>query len=189
MDGPDRIRAAIAVAEAGVLSAQLDRLSDAEEVLRETLDQVSDPDARQILEGWPGDDRRHGWSPVNRCRRSAREWEPTAALAASLENAAAGRFELAGRIATKASPRRRMARPSSRTSTSICAWRRRGRCCSAVESMMPKCMQRAAYEAALDERADFPRASWCMARGFILVARGLPRSASRALREAAREFE
>ena len=49
--GPDRLRASIAADEAGVLSHQLGRLSDAEQVLRETLERVQRPDAREVLEG------------------------------------------------------------------------------------------------------------------------------------------
>ena len=47
----------------------------------------------------------------------------------------------------------------------------------------------AAYDAAVIEGAEFPRAIWSLARGIVFVVRGLPRDAIPALREAAGNLE
>ena len=51
LPGPDVVRAGAAAGAAGVLSHQLGDLDGAEAVLQQTLEQISDPDARAILEG------------------------------------------------------------------------------------------------------------------------------------------
>ena len=100
MAGSDRLRAAVAADEAGVLSHQLGRLSDAEQVLRETLEHVRDPEAREVLEGGRAAIVVSGGFATTGGIEPPTDTVPTAALAALIENAAAGHLDLAVRIAT-----------------------------------------------------------------------------------------
>jgi len=187
--GADRLRAAIAVDEAGVLSHQLGRPSDAERVLNETLEEVSDPDARAILEG--------GRAVIVVSRGYATSGDvnpatttvPTAALAAVIENAMAGRFDAALRIASE-----RLATASEWTDEfpAIELFLRLTQTwalllCGEVADAQARAD--AGYSTALDERADFPRVTWSFVRGVILAVRGLSTRATRALREAAGGFD
>ena len=101
MPGSDRIRAPVATDEAGVLSHQLGRLADAERVLSETLEQVSDPDARAILEGGRAAIVVSGGHATTGDPEHLAGAVPTAALAAVIEYAAAGRLDVAVRIASE----------------------------------------------------------------------------------------
>ena len=190
LPGPDALRASVAAGEAGVLSHQLGRFADAERVLRETAERVTDPDAWAILEGGRAGNARlrrllgrrrnrgsHGRGADRRLGRRAR--------------AHRGRAPRSGRPRRDRTPRvgdpvgrrvpddRPVPRPRGRRVAVLLS----GRVGEAEQHA------EAAYDAAVIEGAEFPRAIWSLARGIAFLVRGLPRSATPALREAAGAFE
>ncbi len=189
LPGPDTIRAAVAAGEAGVLSHQLGRFAEAELVLGETLEQINDPDARAIIEGGRA-------AMVASAGRSAGVAEqqltgaaPTAVLAAVLDHTAAGRLELAVRIATErlSTTSQWIAEfPTIDLYLDLARTRALLLCGQVAEA---QARADAAYEEAVVESADFPRAIWSLGRGIVFVVRGLPHRARLALREAASAFE
>ena len=84
-----------------MLSHQLGRLADAERVLSETLEQVKDPDARAILEGGRAAIVVSAGHATTGDPEHLAGAAPTAALAAVIECAAAGRLDVAVRIASE----------------------------------------------------------------------------------------
>ncbi|MGH8977329.1 MAG: AAA family ATPase, partial [Acidimicrobiia bacterium] len=189
LDGPDRLRAAVATDEAGVLSHQLGRLADAERVLDETLELVSDSHARAVLEGGRAAIVVSAGHATTGDPEHLSSGAPTAAVAAVIESTAGGRLDLAVRIAEE-----RLATASQWTAefpavelyfglAQSWALGLRGDLEDALE------LADAAYATALEDGLDFPRVSWCMVRGMILVTRGRPTSATRALLEGLAAFE
>ena len=189
LPGPDTLRAAAAAGEAGVLSHQLGRLADAETVVHEALQQVRDPEARALLEG------ARAAMIVSSGERTHVDADaligaaPTAVLAAVLELTADGRLDRAGRLAME-----RLATASE--------WRAEF---ATIDLFLDLARTRAlllngqiteaqdhadtAFDAAVIEGAEFPRAIWSLARGIAFVVRGRPRDAIPTLREAAGIFE
>jgi DNA-binding CsgD family transcriptional regulator len=189
LPGPERLRASIAADEAGVLSHQLGRLAEGERVLSETLEELSDPEARALVEGAraailvsTGNATTGEPAPVT-------SGVPTAVLAAVIEHATAGRLDLAVQLA-------------SECLTAAGEWSDEF---AAIELFLQlteawalvlrgdlrdaQARADAAYADALEHRSDFPRVTWSFVRGIVFVARGLPNSASHALREAIGGFE
>ena len=190
MAGSDRLRAAVAADEAGVLSHQLGRLSDAERVLSETLEQVRDPERARSPRRRTGRDRRERRLRDDRwIRNRLTDAVPTAALAAVIESAAAGRLDLAVRIAseqlatapqwTDEFPKVELYLHLARTWALLL----NGDLADAQVEPTPD------TRTPLEEGAEFPRVTWSLLRGMILVAQGRPHTAMRALLEAAARFE
>jgi DNA-binding CsgD family transcriptional regulator len=186
--GSDRLRAAVAVDEAGVLSHQLGLQTDAERVLSETLAAVSDPDARAILEGGRAVIGVSGGYATTGNTRQLTSTIPTAALAAVIEGATAGRLDRAVHIASE-----RLTTASQWTDefptielflnlTQTWALLLSGHLIEAQGRAD------AGYTDALEARIEFPRVTWSFVRGVIFVARGLPQSAHRVLHEAVGGF-
>ncbi|MET1001607.1 MAG: AAA family ATPase [Acidimicrobiia bacterium] len=187
--GSDRLRASVATNEAGVLSAQLGRLSDAERVLSETLEQVRDPDARAILEGGRAAIVVSGGFATTNGPEPLTNAVPTAVLAAVLESTAAGRLDLAVRIASE-----RLATAPQWTNEfpKIELFLHLARTWALVLKGDLADAQVAAdvqYATAVEDRTEFPRATWSLLRGMIHVAQGRPNTAMRTLLEAAAGFE
>ena len=172
-----------------MLSHQLHRLADAEQVLSETLDQVSDAHARATLEGARAAIVVSGGFGVALPAEPPTSLVPTAALASLIENATAGRLDRAVQIATNhlaTAPEWTHEFPTIELYLQLAqtwALTLSGRTSDA------QVRADAGYAAAVDEHAEFPRLTWSFVRGMIFVARGLPHSASRALREAEAGFE
>ena len=187
--GPDRLRAAIAADEAGVLSHQLGRLADAERVLSETLEQVRDPGARAVLEGGRAAivvSSGHGMHGEPDAVTSV---VPTAALAALIESATAGRLERAVAIAAEhlaTAPQWTEEFPTIELYFHLA---RSWALILSGELGDAQVHAEVGYATALEENAEFPRGTWSFVRGVIHVARGRPHSATRALQEAASAFE
>jgi tetratricopeptide (TPR) repeat protein len=189
LPGPDRLRASAATSEAGVLSHQLGRLPDAEQILRDTLEQVTDAHARATLEGGRAAIVVSGGFPMSGTPGTHTSAVPTAALAALIENATAGQLDRAVLIATD-----QLATASEWTAEfpTIELYLHLAQTWALTLSgglSDAQARADAAYAAAVEEHAAFPRLTWSFVRGMIFVARGLPHSATRALREAAAGFE
>jgi DNA-binding CsgD family transcriptional regulator len=189
LTGSDRLRASIAADEAGVLSHQLSRLPDAERVLSDTLEHLTDPEARAIVEGGRAAIFVSSGHATTAEPEELTTAVPTAALAALIEHATAGRLERAVRIA-----REQLATASEWTFeyptielyfelAQSWAFVLRG------DLVAAEARADTGYEAALEARAEFPRCTWSFVRGIVFVMRGRPGSAARALREAIGGFE
>jgi DNA-binding CsgD family transcriptional regulator len=189
LPGSDRLRASVATSEAGVLSHQLGRVAEAERVLDQTSEILSDPRATAVLEG--------GRAAILVSRGFDRQdlpglltgSTPTGALAKFIHHATAGRLDDAIGIATG-----QLATASDWTEEfpTIELYLQLARTWALMLSgrlIEAQTAADAAYRTAVEEHAEFPRLTWSFVRGMILVARGLPRSATRALREAGAGFE
>ena len=187
--GPDRLRAAIATDEAGVLSHQLGRLADAERVLSETLEQVRDPGARAVLEGGRAAIVVSSGQGMHGEADAVATVVPTAALAAVIENATAGHLERAVAIAEEHLATAPQWTEEFPTIELYFQLTRSWALILSGELGDAQVHAEVGYATALEENAEFPRGTWSFVRGVIDVARGRPESATRALQEATSAFE
>jgi DNA-binding CsgD family transcriptional regulator len=189
LPGPERLRAAVAADEAGVLSHQLGRLEDAERILAETLDQLTDPGARAVVAGGRAAIVVSAGQSTPGVADELAARVPTAALAAAIDHAAAGRLELAASIADE-----QLATAARWTDDfpTIELYLTLARAWIFVMGGELECARLRAdeeYARALEEGAEFPRLTWSVVRGLVAVAQGRPRTATRALHEAVGGFE
>jgi DNA-binding CsgD family transcriptional regulator len=158
-------------------------------VLRETAERVTDPVARAILEGGRAAMLVSAGYSTTLGTEDLTGAAPTAVLAATLEHTAAGHLDRADRVAIErlASATQWVGEfPTIDLFLDLAQTRAvllSGRVGEAEHHA------EAAYDAAVIEGAEFPRAIWSLARGIVFLVRGLPRPAIPALREAAGEFE
>ena len=187
LPGSDRLRASVATDEAGVLSHQLGRWSDAEDVLRETLELVSDRDARAIIEGGRAAilvSGGHGTAPR---RTHGRRAHRRAGRRDRARRRGSPRFrDPSG--AGNASPPRPSGPTSFRWSSTSSSSRQTWAFVLSGQLEDAQTCADAGYAAALEEHAEFPRVTWSLVRGLIFVTRGQPHTATRALQEAAAGF-
>ena len=160
LPGTDRVRAAAAMGESSVLYHQLGRFSDAQRVLREAQEQVTDVDARRILDGaLLAKESRPNIDPDELSQLA-----PSAALRGMIEYAARGQIVLAIRIG-----RERLETASEWNEefptiemllrlTTVWALALGGWVYEAQTEA------EAAYAAAVHERAEYPRVAWSLAR-------------------------
>ncbi len=145
---------------------------------------VRDPEAREVLEGGRAAIVVSGGFATTGGIEPPTDTVPTAALAALIENAAAGHLDLAVRIATDQLatapewtddfPKLELYMHLARSWALLL----RGDLIDAQARVD------AGYKEALEVGAEFPRVTWSLLRGMILVAQGRPDSARRALLEA-----
>ena len=172
-----------------MLSHQLRRFADAETVVHEALQEVRDPEARALLEG------ARAAMIVTRGERVQVDAEalvgaaPTAVLAAVLELTADGRIDRAARLAMERLATASEWRAEFATIDLFLDLARTRALLLNGQIVEAQDHADAAYDAAVIEGAEFPRAIWSLARGIVFVARGLPRDAIPALREAAGSLE
>jgi DNA-binding CsgD family transcriptional regulator len=180
----DALRALVAIDLAAALSHQLRRPSDAQRILDEALDQVIDPDARARIEA----SRAAMVVSAGYATTGAAETladVPTGALAAVIEHATKGHFNLAAHLASEwlaTAPTWTEDYPTIELYFQLAqSWT------LVLSGYITEAQVRAdaGYADALEARAEYPRLTWSFLRGLIFVTRGLPQSAMRALQEAA----
>lgn len=183
LPGPDRVRAALAIAHASALNYRLGCRADAERVLARAAGRIQDGSAARLIDGALalfGATDRLVWDADADALPAV---EPSVALAAALELTASGRFEAATRTVDAAIATREIwgeEFPSVELFLQLVrAWSRLlGGHVREVEAEAE-----VRYAAAVRERADYPRARWCLMRGLVGVIQGSPRHAISALHE------
>jgi len=189
LPGPDLIRAAAAAGEVGVLAFQLGQLDAAEQVLVEALDVIRDPDARAIVEGARAALRVTTGNTSSTEPESLDDAAPTTVLAAVLESTAVGHLHKGARLAAdRLATASRWAAAFPTIDLYLDLARIRALLLSG-EIVEAQQHAETAYEAAVIEGAEFPRAIWSFGRGVSSLLRGHPTQAIPALRETRAVFE
>ena len=183
LPGPDRVRAALVMGQASTLNYQLARPAEAVAVLQRAAAGVEDPRARQRIDAalrlfgatTPGSTSEDPELDAGAA--------PTAVLAATLEKTAAGQLDAAIRLSDEA-----MAGAAvwSEEFPSVVLFLRLARAWARLLSGQVLEVGAEAdvqYAAAVMERTDYPRVSWCLVRGVAALLRGRPESAAGAVRE------
>lgn len=190
MDGPELVRARMAVAWAGTLAYQFDQPAEAEMVLRETRDRLGDDASRTVVDGAIASIRAtHFGAGALDLAELAGQLSPQAVMAVALESTGRGRFDAAVHVIDDllASAGRW---PEDFPATSVLvrmirAW------CLLLAGYADEAQREAdeRYQEAVRQRADYPRVNWSLMRGMVAVMRGHFRPATVALREAIAVYE
>jgi DNA-binding CsgD family transcriptional regulator len=184
LPGPDQARAGAAIAEAGVLTYQLGRTSDAVAVLRDARARIDDPDAQRLVEGTLGALGTIDGSSRTLDLAALADTSPPAAMAAAINLTLAGQLDLAVQIADRAIADEGTwagSLPSTQLRLHLArVWAR----ILAGDVIDAEAEAERRHAAAVRDRADMPRIGWSVACGLAAVLRGHPRSAAAVLREA-----
>jgi DNA-binding CsgD family transcriptional regulator len=181
VDGPDLARAPAAMGHSSELHYHFGRPAEAEAVLRRAEARVTDPEALRLLRGalamFDATSGRH------RSHESVTSDAPSAALAAAIESATRGQFDVAEGTATQALATSDVWGDQFPTVALllrlVTTWAR----AMAGRIREAELEAQREYATAIAEHLDYPRVTWCLIRGYVCLLRGLPGDASRALRE------
>jgi DNA-binding CsgD family transcriptional regulator/tetratricopeptide (TPR) repeat protein len=184
LDGPDRMRASLAMGHASAYRYHLNQPAEAQAILRRARERITDREALDVIDGALAMFGATDLSPdAPSGLATANNVAPSAALAAAVRQTTAGQIDTALETIDTALATADVWVQEFPTVILMLRMTREwarlfgGHVADADAQVVRH------YTIALAERIDYPRVSWCFMRGVVAVMRGMPTTALAVLGE------